>query len=58
MVCILVPVSDTHAAGKTRSVGMLREALGVNGRAYVRQGYRWDAVIERYRSLIAAVAGA
>ena len=36
----------------------LREALGANGRAYVRQGYRWDAVIERYRSLIEAVAGA
>jgi glycosyltransferase involved in cell wall biosynthesis len=36
----------------------LRETLGANGRAYVRQGYRWDAVIERYRSLIEAVAGA
>jgi len=35
----------------------LREALGANGRAYVRQGYRWDTVIERYRSLIEAVAG-
>ena len=36
----------------------LREALGANGRAYVRQSYRWDAVIERYRSLIEAVATA
>jgi len=36
----------------------LREALGANGRAYVRQSYRWDAVIERYRSLIEAVASA
>ena len=34
----------------------LREALGANGRAYVGQSYRWDAVIERYRSLIQAVA--
>ena len=35
----------------------LREALGANGRAYVRENYRWDGVIERYRSLIEAVAG-
>ncbi len=34
----------------------LREALGANGRAYVRERYRWDAVVERYRSLIEAVS--
>lgn len=34
----------------------LREALGENGRGYVRENYRWDVVLERYRSLIEAVA--
>jgi glycosyltransferase involved in cell wall biosynthesis len=34
----------------------LREAMGANGRTYVREHYRWDAVLERYRSLIAAAA--
>jgi glycosyltransferase involved in cell wall biosynthesis len=33
----------------------LHAALGENGRAYVREHYRWDAVVERYRSLIEAV---
>jgi glycosyltransferase involved in cell wall biosynthesis len=33
----------------------LRTALGENGRAYVREHYRWDAVLLRYRSLIEAV---
>jgi glycosyltransferase involved in cell wall biosynthesis len=33
----------------------LRTALGENGRAYVREHYRWDVVLERYRSLIEAV---
>jgi glycosyltransferase involved in cell wall biosynthesis len=36
--------------------GDLREAMGANGRAYVREHYRWDAVLERYRSLIAAAS--
>jgi glycosyltransferase involved in cell wall biosynthesis len=35
----------------------LRRGLGENGRRYVAQNYRWDAVIGRYKSLIAAVAG-
>jgi glycosyltransferase involved in cell wall biosynthesis len=35
----------------------LRAALGENGRRYVADNYRWNAVIDRYRSLIAAVAG-
>jgi glycosyltransferase involved in cell wall biosynthesis len=34
----------------------LREAMGANGRAYVREHYRWDVVLERYRSLIAAAS--
>jgi glycosyltransferase involved in cell wall biosynthesis len=34
----------------------LRQALGRNGRAYVAAHYRWEAVMERYRALIAAVA--
>jgi len=35
----------------------LRSALGENGRRYVRENYRWDVVIEKYRNLIDAVAG-
>jgi glycosyltransferase involved in cell wall biosynthesis len=37
--------------------GALRHALGESGRLYVRQHYGWDAVLSRYRSLIAAVSG-
>jgi glycosyltransferase involved in cell wall biosynthesis len=37
--------------------GELREAMGASGRAYVREHYRWDAVLARYRALIAAAAG-
>jgi glycosyltransferase involved in cell wall biosynthesis len=36
----------------------LREAMGESGRRYVREHYRWDVVLDRYRSLIAAAAGA
>jgi len=32
----------------------LRAAMGGNGRAYVRERYRWEVVIERWRSLMAA----
>ena len=35
----------------------LRRAMGENGRAYVRARYRWDAVLDRYRALIAAASG-
>jgi glycosyltransferase involved in cell wall biosynthesis len=35
----------------------LRQALGENGRRYVRESYRWDAVLARYRGLIEAAAG-
>jgi glycosyltransferase involved in cell wall biosynthesis len=34
----------------------LRAALGENGRSYVRENYRWDAVLDRYRGLIDSVA--
>ena len=34
----------------------LREALGENGRRYVRESYRWETVLARYRELIEAVA--
>jgi glycosyltransferase involved in cell wall biosynthesis len=34
----------------------LRAALGQAGRAYVRENYRWEAVLGRYRSLIEAVS--
>lgn len=36
--------------------GPLREAMGANGRAYVAEHYRWDAVLARYRQLIEAAA--
>ena len=35
----------------------LREALGENGRRYVRENYRWETVLSRYRGLIEGVAG-
>jgi glycosyltransferase involved in cell wall biosynthesis len=35
----------------------LRQALGENGRRYVRESYRWETVLSRYRGLIEAVAG-
>jgi glycosyltransferase involved in cell wall biosynthesis len=34
----------------------LRQALGENGRRYVRENYRWEAVLARFRGLIEAVA--
>jgi glycosyltransferase involved in cell wall biosynthesis len=30
----------------------LREALGLNGRRYVLENYRWDVIVDRYRSLL------
>jgi len=36
--------------------GRLRRALGENGRRYVRERYRWEAVLDRYRRLIEAVS--
>jgi glycosyltransferase involved in cell wall biosynthesis len=36
----------------------LRDALGRNGRRYVGEHYRWEAVLERYRALIRAAASA
>ena len=33
----------------------LGSALGANGRRYIEAGYRWPAVMERYRGLIEAV---
>jgi glycosyltransferase involved in cell wall biosynthesis len=34
----------------------LRLALGENGRRYVRENYRWDTVMGKYRGLIASVS--
>jgi glycosyltransferase involved in cell wall biosynthesis len=34
----------------------LRQALGDNGRRYVRENYQWELVLARYRGLIEAVA--
>jgi glycosyltransferase involved in cell wall biosynthesis len=36
----------------------LRRALGEGGRRHVERGYRWDVVMDRYRSLIQAVGSA
>ena len=33
----------------------LREQLGENGRQYVRQHYRWDAVLGRFERLVSKV---
>ena len=35
----------------------LRDALGANGRRYVDSEYRWDVVLDRWRSLIATAGG-
>jgi len=35
----------------------LREKLGENGRQYVRQNHRWDAVLGRFEKLITKVRG-
>ena len=35
----------------------LRRALGEAGRRYLEAGFRWERVLERYRSLIEAAAG-
>jgi glycosyltransferase involved in cell wall biosynthesis len=35
----------------------LREQLGANGRQYVRQYYRWDAVLGRFERLVTLVRG-
>jgi glycosyltransferase involved in cell wall biosynthesis len=34
----------------------LRRAMGENGRGYVRDNYRWDVVLARYRELIESAA--
>jgi glycosyltransferase involved in cell wall biosynthesis len=34
----------------------LRDALGANGRSYVRAHYRWDVVLDRWRSLLDRMA--
>jgi glycosyltransferase involved in cell wall biosynthesis len=39
------------------AVDPLRVAMGANGTRYVRENYRWDVVMAKYRGLIAAVAG-
>ena len=33
----------------------LREKLGENGRQYIRQHYRWDAVLGRFERLVSRV---
>ena len=35
----------------------LREQLGENGRQYVRQNHRWDAVLGRFERLMMKVRG-
>jgi glycosyltransferase involved in cell wall biosynthesis len=37
--------------------GRLRDRLSENGRSYIRQHYRWDAVIGRFDRLVSRVRG-
>jgi glycosyltransferase involved in cell wall biosynthesis len=37
--------------------GRLREQMGRNGRAYVREHYRWDLIMGKYEKMMAAVRG-
>ncbi len=46
----------TEALGLLLHDEALRRALGENGRLYVRDNYRWEAVLARYRELIEAAA--
>ena len=46
-----------EALGLLLDQGPLRDALGTNGRRYVREEFRWDVVLERWRGLLATVAG-
>ena len=34
-----------------------RQALGANGRDYVRQNYRWDVVLAKYERIFAKIKG-
>ena len=36
----------------------LREAMGRNGRAYVRSNYSWDVILDKYERMIGTVGGA
>jgi glycosyltransferase involved in cell wall biosynthesis len=38
--------------------GSLRAAMGKNGREYVNRNYRWDVILSKYDTLIAAVKAA
>jgi glycosyltransferase involved in cell wall biosynthesis len=51
---------DEFVEGLTLLVrdGRLREALGRNGREYVRRHYRWDIVLARYERVFARVRAA
>ena len=39
------------------SDGSLREQLGRNGRAYVKQNYSWDVIVDKYERMITGVSG-
>jgi glycosyltransferase involved in cell wall biosynthesis len=41
--CLSLLIADAH----------LRESMGRNGRAYVRQNYRWDVIIGKYEKMFA-----
>jgi glycosyltransferase involved in cell wall biosynthesis len=46
-----------EALGRLVRESGLRRALGAAGHRYVTEHYRWDLVLDRYRTLIAAAAG-
>jgi glycosyltransferase involved in cell wall biosynthesis len=46
-----------EAMRRLMSSPRLREALGRNGRRYVQQHYRWDAVIGRFERLVSRLGG-
>jgi glycosyltransferase involved in cell wall biosynthesis len=35
----------------------LRGAMGRNGRAYIRDNYRWDLIIGKYERMMAKIRG-
>src|SRR6202521_5100945 len=46
--CLKLLVADAH----------LRQAMGINGRDYIRQNYRWDVVLGKYERIFAKVRNA
>jgi hypothetical protein len=50
------PVSP-RGRPRADTVGELCAAMGRNGRAYIRDNYRWDLIMGKYERMMAKVKG-